>query len=110
MNRQEQVAWAAGIFEGEGNCTWTSKEHNCQEVMVKQNDTWLLEQLAQYFGGKVSPCGGTNALSANLGNRWRLYGSEARQFLSTIYSLLSPRRKWQVARIGVFDDLQIGAS
>jgi hypothetical protein len=110
MTKQEQIAWAAGIFEGEGCCSWTSKEHNCQEAMVKQNDPWLLNQLAQMFGGRVTPCGGTNNLSTNIGNRWRLYGADARAFLSIIYSLLSPRRKWQVARIGVFDTLQVGGS
>src|SRR6267142_47347 len=110
MTRQEQIAWAAGIFEGEGNCTWTSKLQNCQEAMVKQNDPSILLELAKYFGGRVSPCGGKNNLSANLGNRWRLYGANARHFLATIYPLLSVRRKWQVARVGVFDALQIGGS
>jgi hypothetical protein len=110
MNTREQVAWAAGLYEGEGSCSWTSKAHNCQEAMVKQNDTWVLEQLSQHFGGKVSSCKCPNALSTNTSYRWRLYGENARNFLSTIYSLLSPRRKWQVARIGVFDNLQIGVS
>src|SRR5271155_2414631 len=101
MITSQQLAWAAGIFEGEGCCSWTSRERNCQEVMIKQNDPWILDEFSRIFGGKVSPCKGSNKLSHNLGYRWRVSGPTARGFLMTVYSFLSPRRQAQVKAIGV---------
>jgi hypothetical protein len=103
MITSQQIAWAAGIFEGEGCCSWTSRQHNCQEVMVKQNDRWILDRFSEVFGGKVSACNSQNTLSKNQSYRWRLFGANARGFLMTVYGFLSPHRQEQVKAIGVFD-------
>jgi hypothetical protein len=78
------IAWAAGVFEGEGCCT---DQH---QAVVVQKDTWLLYKLQALFGGKVS-LNYWNGCS-----RWVLTGSRARGFLMTVFSFLSPKRKMQV--------------
>jgi hypothetical protein len=78
------IAWAAGIYEGEGTCG------DLHAVSVTQKDTWLLYRLKARFGGKVT-------LNYSNGcSRWVATGSRARGFLMTIFSFLSPKRKLQV--------------
>jgi hypothetical protein len=77
------LAWAAGIYEGEGACS------DLHAVSVTQKDTWLLYRLKSKFGGKV-------ALNYSNGcSRWVATGSRARGFLMTIFLFLSPKRKLQ---------------
>ena len=78
------IAWAAGVFEGEGCCT------DLHQAVVTQKDTWLLYRLQALFGGTIS-------LNYSNGcSRWILTGSRARGFLMTMFSFLSPKRKMQV--------------
>lgn len=103
MITSQQIAWAAGIFEGEGSCGWTSRHKNCQEVMVLQKDPWILYELARVFGfGKVSARKNYGPIG-NGDYRWRISGPNARGFLMTIYTFLSPRRREQVKNCGVFE-------
>ncbi len=77
------VAWAAGVFEGEGCCTEP-------QVAVTQKDTWLLYRLQALFGGRIQ-------LNYSNGcSRWVITGPRARGFLMTAFSFLSPKRKLQV--------------
>jgi hypothetical protein len=90
------IAWAAGIYEGEGSC---NKHDGTQVVSVPQKDRWILDRLQAKFGGRIDwkkPCG-------PIGNgvfRWRLSGVRARGFLQTIFILLSPRRREQILKLG----------
>jgi hypothetical protein len=77
------IAWAAGVFEGEGCCT------DRHQATVTQKDTWLLKRLQALFGGRVSA-------DSHGYSRWVLTGSRARGFLMTVFSFLSPKRKLQV--------------
>ena len=78
------IAWAAGIFEGEGCCA------DGASVAVTQKDTWLLYKLQTFFGGTVS-------LNYSNGcSRWVLTRARARGFLMTVFYFLSPKRKLQV--------------
>ena|ERR1035437_9260938 len=84
------IAWAAGIYEGEGHCRPTGA--NTVRLSVSQKDLWLLYRLRQLFGGTVylrKSCGKSNV------NQWYLSGTRARGFLLTIFSFLSPRRREQ---------------
>jgi hypothetical protein len=101
MLTTKQLAWAAGIFEGEGCCGYTSRQKNCQEVIVVQKDTWVLEKMQELFGGTI--CARKAGSIGTPSHRWKVSGPTARGFLMTIYSFLSPRRKEQVKTIGVFD-------
>src|SRR5712692_7981444 len=85
------IAWAAGVFEGEGNC---QHNNNSEYARVSQKDCWMLERVRDLFGGVVVPGVEIRELiqdSTNGESRAR-----ARGFLMTIYMFLSPRRKDQV--------------
>lgn len=77
------IAWAAGIFEGEGTC-------DARKASITQKETWLLYRLQALFGGTVS-------LNYSNGcSRWVVTGSRARGFLMTVFLFLSPKRELQV--------------
>lgn len=90
------IAWAAGIYEGEG-CVTRHKYGG--GVRVGQKEPWILHRLRALFGGHI---GGqfqhhTNAWSAGSRvNTWDLSGPRARGFLMTIYPFLSPHRRAQI--------------
>jgi hypothetical protein len=83
------IAWAAGVYEGEGHCT-----RSAGAVSVSQKDTWILERLRVLFGGSIMS--GSNG-HASL---WHISGPRACGFIYTIFSYLSPRRREQ-ARCGL---------
>ena len=83
------IAWAAGIYEGEGTCQRTTTE----KVQVGQKNHWLCARLRALFGGWVFEY----KSGPNLGHqRWVLTGPRARGFLLTIFTFLSPHRQKQV--------------
>lgn len=85
-----EIAWAAGVYEGEGSCsrvairegTWALNVH------VGQRDLWLLERLRVLFGGSIHR-------RPNIGD-WHIHGTRAEEFLLSIFSFLSPRRQGQI--------------
>lgn len=91
------IAWAAGIFEGEGSTTLERGSTRCQ---VAQKDPWLLVRLKALFGGTIIDHLNTVTPSGRATYRsdWKLSGTRARGFLMTIYSFLSPRRQEQARR------------
>jgi hypothetical protein len=88
------IGWAAGFFEGEGSVGFQASP----VAKVGQKDAWPLERLQRLFGGSF-------AKTSWGGLQWSLHGSQARGFLLTIYSLLSPRRRAQVREVLLMDRL-----
>jgi hypothetical protein len=88
------IAWAAGIYEGEGTCY--RKEGHCQ-VRVIQKDRWMPERMRDLFGGGVTPFARAKGLSKDY-LAWNASGARARGFLQTIFPLLSPRRQTQALK------------
>lgn len=88
------IAWAAGIYEGEGSCQGRPHKGSTHgdHVTVSQKDKWLLEKLKQLFGGSIKKHTGDCYL-------WFLCGPRCRGFLMTIYPFLSPRRKLQAMKV-----------
>ena len=96
-----EVAWAAGIFEGEG---WSrgSRQYSGLMVAVGQKGRWLPDRLAELFGGSVlfegifksGPYRGRKR-----GYQWHIHGVRARGFLMTMYAFLSTRRQGQIRKI-----------
>ena len=86
-----QIAWAAGLYEGEGSVHGA----NGHQVSLMQKDTWILRRLQEFFGGtlRLKLNGPGKSISA-----WTLSGARARGFLMTIYKFLSPRRQEQAMR------------
>lgn len=90
------IAWAAGIFEGEGSISGSIG----LGVHVVQKDRWLLDRFARLFGGSVSRRASENPRSGQPleVHHWRLSGVRAHGFALTVFSFLSPRRRAQVRR------------
>ena len=84
------IAWAAGIYEGEGSVARLRK--NGIQVQVGQKESWLCDRLRDRFGGSV--------LKREMNDQpfftWAVSGARARGFLLTIYTLMSPRRQDQI--------------
>lgn len=86
------IAWGAGIFEGEGNCS-------DRVLQITQADTWILERLRALFGGSIQER--SASVDRRTGQRYKCYhwsitGSRKRGFMMTIYKFLSPRRQEQI--------------
>ena len=95
------IAWAAGIYEGEGTCAYkeTIKKQKGKEYLgyseylaVVQKDPEILYRLRDLFGGSVY---GYNNGRVDF-FRWTIHGQRMRTFAGMIYSYLSARRKLQL--------------
>ena len=93
------LAWAAGIYEGEGTASYNlvadkrnSPPRGTQRVVVYQKDPWLILRFRELFGGAIGKARTTPRCELWY---WRVYGVRARGFLLTVFSFLSPRRKAQ---------------
>jgi hypothetical protein len=92
------IAWAAGVYEGEG--TVRSRHKRTIEMSVAQKDVWLLERLRDLFGGTIYQSKSQNSRGTKYTIAfWNLYGTRARGFLMTIYSFLSPRRRDKIREV-----------
>jgi hypothetical protein len=89
------VAWAAGIYEGEGSCVASGRKGKSFSVTVSQKDPELLYRMREFFGG------GIRLYYVGKQGRFEIYhwvicGDRARAFLGTIYPFLTARRKAQI--------------
>ena len=90
------IAWAAGIYEGEGTLTMTRKPRWFTfGVSICQKDPWILYKLQQLFGGSVLQR--TPAQDGCF--YWFAAGARGRGFVQTIFSFLSPRRKAKITEV-----------
>ena len=96
-----EIAWAAGIFEGEGSCCASGTGKRSFVVAVDQKDPELLYRLRDLFGGTVDEYENNRGTLANSFKsftifRWAICGDRARIFLAAIYGYLTVRRKTQI--------------
>lgn len=86
------VAWIAGLYEGEGTCY----EGSNKSVMcgIYQKDPEILYWCLQMFGGTISQV--RHKTPEKVCNIWNLGGDDARAFLQLIYPFMSARRKLQI--------------
>lgn len=101
MPRLIQIAWATGIYEGEGTCCRpiraseskaTGKTERTLRAYVYQKDPEILYRMRDLFGGSIW----LDAKHAGKGSHWHVSGVSAEYFLKSIYSGLTSRRKAQV--------------
>lgn len=92
-----EIAWAAGVYEGEGSCqpNATGKHHRIG-ASVRQKDQWILERLRVRFGGGIGKRTSRLKGKTHTTAAWYITGPRARAFLMTIYAFLSPRRKQEI--------------
>lgn len=105
MLTSKDIAWIAGLLEGEGSFLVANKSI-C--VMCQMTDKDIIERLASYF---VCPVGGPDKDGRNNGIRkqaWRIrfYGSRAASWMMTLYPLMGERRKKQIEKCLDFWKLQ----
>lgn len=84
------IAWAAGIYEGEGSCGLTSRTVHCT---ICQKDPELLHRMVKYFGGRV------RTIHNGKHHEWRIAGPRSLGFLLTIYGFLTGRRQGQIRKV-----------
>jgi hypothetical protein len=87
------IAWAAGIWEGEGSMAADSRTR--ATVVVTQKDPEILYRLRDWFGGTVHP------KKTETCHVWQACGDRGRYFIALIYPLLSTRRRVQVDNSGI---------
>ncbi len=89
------VAWAAGVYEGEGAVLTPKSKYGTRKPVVSlvQKDDWLCNELRAIFGGTVRVYAKPDGRKFNY---WRLTGARAIAFLLVIYKFLSPRRQQQI--------------
>lgn len=85
------IAWAAGIYEGEGTCRLCGKTKRGFMVSVTQKDPEILYRLRDWFGGSARDNGAGTGVHV-----WDICGDRARIFIALIYEYLAARRKEQV--------------
>lgn len=88
------IAWMAGLFEGEGTCRGTKGR---TIVCIFQKDPEILFRCREFMGGNIQK---TRALTEKYLHVWNLYGDNGRRFLQTIYPFMSTRRKLQIEKSG----------
>lgn len=89
------LAWAAGIYEGEGCYYHRDLPANLDSVSVGQSGSdWLPRRMRDLFGGSV------REIKSKPGTQrkwvWVTSGPHARGFLLTMYTFLSPRRQQKI--------------
>lgn len=97
------IAWAAGVYEGEGTCGMGGGGKGfC--LSVSQKDPELLYRLRRLFGGSIT--GPTEGGC----HRWILGGIRGRGFAMTIFTFLTTRRRQQTLRALGSDETAAGGN
>ncbi len=96
-----EIAWAAGIFEGEGCCTTSGHGKRSFVVSVSQKDPELLYRLKDLFGGAIRFYKRGTHGQFGIFN-WVVCGDLGRVFLTCIFQLLTARRKGQIAATSAY--------
>lgn len=100
MPTEIDIAWAAGIFEGEGHCRLCGNTNRGFMASVVQKDTELLYRLRDWFGGSVNRQGRKNDIHV-----WDCCGDRGRLFIALIYKFMTARRKVQIDATRALDFL-----
>lgn len=93
MNEND-IAFAAGFYEGEGYCRNKRTE---TLVQITQKNCEILYRLKDLFGGEVH-CWGNQGVFQLV-----MYTKQSVPFLRLIYPYLSKRRKEQVDRLDIME-------
>lgn len=96
------LAWFAGLFEGEGGICKAKKCHYGQgiKLTITQKDEWVIARLRALFGGSIT--GQRQRQMTHNGYewmqslaKWTLSGQRAFALTQTVFHLMSPRRREQ---------------
>lgn len=104
-----EVAWSAGVFEGEGCIPQRqpgSRKWNAAVATIVQKDPEILYKMRDWFGGRVRFMRSRTIPEDQQCFVLEISGNNARLFLARIYRFMSTRRKSQVDRTTTFTFLQ----
>ena len=90
------IAWFAGILEGEGCFITPTGNRRSESVQITQKEPWILNRIAELFGGLVRVHKQTSRSGVRLYHRWSVFGPRARGIAMTVFSFMSPHRKTQI--------------
>lgn len=91
--KETTIAWAAGLFDGEGCITIVG---NRVQVVVSMTDLDLLERMQKHFGGSIHPIKKRKEHWKDAW-KWQISGTKkSLAFLDLIYPYLSIRRQARV--------------
>lgn len=98
-----ELAWAAGLIEGEGTFNRTGGKHptiHTERIGVRQVNRECIDRLQRLFGGSVNPVDySKNPISkATILWHWGVYGARARGVMQTLYAFFSQQRRQQIRR------------
>lgn len=98
MLTPRQVEWIAGFLEGEGHFCFqrnSARRGGCPVITADQVQRFPLDKIQLYLGGRVywRP----ERKASNGIHVWYIRGKLAASVMMTVYSLMSPRRKGQIA-------------
>lgn len=88
------VAWSAGVYEGEGHVR--HRKNAAALAQVTQKDPEILYKLRDWFGGSVRFARCKTIAADKQCYCWLACGDHARLFIALIYPFLSSRRRIQV--------------
>lgn len=97
MNREE-LAWAAGFFDGEGHCSYTNRKIN---LAINQIDTYVLERFSAAVNGlgkiyKPKPKANPNHNDIFM---WKTSNFEHTQaVIAMLWEFLSPIKRNDISR------------
>jgi hypothetical protein len=89
------IAWSAGIYEGEGCCRLCGRTKRGFMASVAQKDPEILYRMRDWFGGNVRGNGAEYTAYT-----WDICGDYSRIFMALIYGFMSARRKTQIDAAG----------
>jgi hypothetical protein len=99
------IAWSAGVYEGEGTARLCGKKKRGLSIAVVQKNPEILYRLRDWFGGNVRFAKSSTVPESQQCHAWEACGDRARIFIAAIYPFLSVRRKTQVDAIGTLEFL-----
>jgi len=91
--KTHDIAWLAGILEGEGCFVTPTRTRRSESVQITQKEPWILHRISSLVGGKVKIHRQSNGSSYF---RWNAFGSLARGISMTVFAFMSPHRKEQI--------------
>lgn len=104
MISDRDLGWAAGFLEGEGSFmfrryVWTDGYARCgADVVAPQVQREPLDRLRALFGGRIS-LERPRRPECQPQWRWTLTGPKAIGLMFTLYAIMSPRRRTQIASV-----------
>ena len=92
ISMKELIAWAAGLFEGEGSII-LNPARSSYGVSMSQTDKDVLEKFQSIVGGKISKTFDQRKPHYKKCWQWWAYGENAKKILLLLYPYLQSRRK-----------------